>query len=542
MLSISINEVINLYDLLIINGKIVDGTSNPWFYGDIAVKDGKIVEVGFLKERKAKRVIDATGLFVCPGFIDIHSHSDLEPMANYRCESKVRQGVTTEVVGNCGDSAAPAFGQAYEDQRKASEEYGLKLTWQTVKEYLDALQNSKPSINYVTLVGHGTIRKSVMGYENRKPTIDELEKMKELVKQAMEEGAFGISTGLIYPPGSFAEMEEIIELCKVVANYQGYYATHMRNEGDRLEQSMTEAIEIGRQAKISVQISHHKAFGKQNYGKVEKTLRMIEEARKNGIDVACDLYPYTATATSLASILPNWAHEGGKEKMLERLRDKKIRAKIAQEVDPVQRRISGYENLFISYVSTDANRLCEGKSVQQIADQLIKEPIDVILDLIIEEKAHVGMIRFAMDEEDVKKVISSPYSMIGSDGSALAPYGILSKGHPHPRNYGTFPRVLARYVRDLGLIRLEEAIRKMTSFPAQRLGLTDRGLIKPNMAADIVAFDFDKVKDTATYEEPKRYPEGIEYVIVNGVITVENGEHTNSRAGKVLRKNSKEKF
>ncbi|AEH51387.1 N-acyl-D-amino-acid deacylase family protein [Pseudothermotoga thermarum] len=527
-----------MFDLLIINGKIIDGTSNPWFYGDIAVKDGKIIQVGFIKEKKAKRIIDVSGLFVCPGFIDIHSHSDLEPMANYRCESKVRQGVTTEVVGNCGDSAAPVFGQAYEDQKKATEEYELKLTWQIVAQYLDALQNSKPSINYAMLIGHGTIRKSVMGYDNRKPTADELEKMKELVKQAMEEGAFGISTGLLYPPGSFADVEEIIELCKVVAKYGGYYATHMRSEGDWLEQSVAETIEIGKQANISVQISHHKAFGKQNYGKVEKTLRMIEQARKNGIDVTCDVYPYTATSTSLASILPSWVHEGGKEKMLERLKNNEIRRKIAEQIDPVQRRISGYENLYISYVSSDKNKWCEGKSVQQIAHQLNKEPIDVVLDLIIEEKAHVGMIRFAMDEEDVKKVISSPYSMIGSDGSALAPYGILSKGHPHPRNYGTFPRVLARYVRELEVISLEEAIRKMTSFPAQRLGLSDRGLIKPNMAADIVVFDFDKVKDTATHEEPKRYPEGIEYVIVNGVITVEKGEHTDARVGKVLRKNS----
>ncbi len=525
-----------MHDILITNGRIIDGTANPWFYADIAVDDGKIVDIGFLKGRKAKRIIDAAGLFVCPGFIDIHSHSDLEPMVNYRCESKLRQGVTTEVVGNCGDSAAPIFDQAFEDQKRAAQDYGLQVCWHTVSEYLSNLEASRPSINYATLVGHGTLRKSVLGYENRKPTAEELERMKQLLWQAMEDGAFGLSTGLIYPPGSFADTDEIIELCKVVSQFGGYYATHMRSEGDKLEQSVAESIDVGRIARIAVQISHHKAVGRSNFGKVEQTLKMIEEARKIGIDVSCDVYPYTATATSLAAILPGWVHEGGKEKLLERLKNEKIRQKIAQEIDPVQQKMSGYENLYISYVSTEKNRWCEGKSVHYIADQLGKSPIYAIFDLIVEEKAQVGMIRFCIDEEDIKRVIASEYSIIGSDGSALAPYGILSKGHPHPRNYGTFPRILSRYVKELKVVSLEQAIRKMTSFPAQRLGLLDRGMIKRGMSADIVIFDLEKVKDMATYDCPKNYPEGIVYVIVNGSVTIENGEHTGSRTGQVLRK------
>ncbi|MCG0276218.1 MAG: D-aminoacylase [Thermosediminibacteraceae bacterium] len=525
-----------MYDIVILNGRVVDGTGNPWFYADIAVTKGRIMAVGRLKNFRAKKVLDASGLFVTPGFIDIHSHSDLEPMVNYKCESKVRQGVTTEVVGNCGDSAAPVLGQAYEEQRRSARDlYGIDAGWNTVAEYLEALERARPSINYAMLAGHGTIRKSVMGYERRQPTPEEMRRMKVLLKEAMEQGAFGLSTGLIYPPGSFAETGEIVELCRVAAENGGIYATHMRDEGERLEEAVEEAIAIGEKAGIPVEISHHKACGMSYFGKVERTLLMIKEARERSIDVTCDVYPYMATATGLTSIVPDWAHEGGIEKLIHRLQDKILRERIKKEADPIQKALSGYENVYITYVATEANRRFQGKSLEEVGAILNKNPLDAALDLIVEERGQVGMIRFAMDEEDVKKVLTSPFSMIGSDGSALAPYGILSGSHPHPRNYGTFPRVLARYVREQGILTLEEAVRKMTSFPARRLGLWDRGIIMEGMAADIVIFDLDKVKDMATYENPKTYPKGIVHVIVNGVPVISEGKHTGARPGRVLR-------
>ncbi len=526
-----------MFDLLILNAMIIDGTSSSWFYGDIGIDKDKISAIGNLKRHKARRVIDAKGLFVSPGFIDIHSHSDFHAIVNYRCESKVRQGVTTEVVGNCGYSLAPLLGEALQESRRSHlESYGIEAGWETVEEYLQVLEKSRPSINYATLVGHGTIRKSVMGYERREPTKEELAKMKRLLDQAMRDGAFGMSTGLIYSPGSFAKTEEIIQLCKVVAKRNGIYTTHMRSESEYLEESVLESIEIGEKSKVAVQISHHKACGRKYFGKVNKTLQMIQQARSKGIDVTCDVYPYTATATDLDAILPDWVHEGGIQKLLERLTDKNTREKIKKQIDPVQKAMSGYENLYVTYTFTEKNKQFQGKSIAEISKILNKDPLDTAFDLIVEERSRVGMMRFAMDEEDVKKVISSPFSMIGSDGSALSVDGVLSHGHPHPRNFGTFPRVIARYVKELKTITLEQAIYKMTSFPARRIGLFDRGIIRPNMAADIVIFDFDRIQDTATYEEPKKYPQGIVYVIVNGEPVIFESEHTFARAGKILRK------
>ncbi|WP_041083510.1 N-acyl-D-amino-acid deacylase family protein [Thermotoga profunda] len=526
-----------MYDLLILNAMIIDGTSSPWFYGDIGIVGEKISAIGDLKRCKARKIIDVKGLFACPGFVDIHSHSDFHTLVDNKCESKIRQGVTTEVIGNCGYSLAPLLGEALEESRKSHFElYGIEAGWQTVEEYLQALERSRPSVNYAMLVGHGAIRKSVMGYEKRDPTEEELSRMKKLLDQAMKQGAFGMSTGLIYSPGSFAKTGEIIELCKVVAKRNGIYTTHMRSESEYLEESVLESIEIGEKSKVSVQISHHKACGRKYFGKVNKTLEMIKEARSRGIDVTCDVYPYTATATDLDAILPDWVHEGGIQKLIERLKDKNIREKIKKQIDPVQKAMSGYENLYITYTFTEKNKQFQGKSIAEISKILNKDPLDTAFDLIVEEKSKVGMMRFAMDEEDVKKVISSPFSMIGSDGSALSVDGVLSHGHPHPRNFGTFPRVIARYVKEFKVITLEQAIYKMTSFPARRVGIFNRGIIRPKMAADIVIFDFDKIQDLATYENPKHYPQGIIHVIVNGEPTIFETEHTKARAGKILRK------
>ncbi|MCR4430242.1 MAG: D-aminoacylase [Tepidanaerobacteraceae bacterium] len=526
-----------MLDIIIKNGKIVDGTGNPWFYADIAVKDGKIAAVGKMEEAEAREVIDAKWLVVSPGFIDIHSHSDLEPMVNFRCESKARQGVTTELVGNCGDSAAPVFGMSYDQQKEYIDgHYDITSNWHTVDEYLSKMDRAKPSINYATLVGHGTLRKTVMGYERRPATKEELCRMKDLLREALRQGAFGMSTGLIYPPGCFADTGELIEISKVMAEEGGIYATHMRDEGEKLEEAVAEAIEIGRKAGVPVEISHHKACGRSYFGRVEKTLKMMEEARVEGIDVTCDVYPYTATATGLASIIPDWAHEGGMEKLLDRIQDKTLREKIKEETHPVQMALSGYENIHVSYVGSEENRKYQGASLADIGRQLGKDPLDAALDLILEEKGEVGMIRFAMDEADVKMVLSHRLSMIGSDGSALAPYGMLGKGHPHPRNYGTFPRVISRYCREFKAISLEDAVKKMTYLPACRMGLSDRGLLKEGMAADIAIFDFENIRDTATYENPHSYPDGIKYVIVNGITVIRDGEHTGERPGKALRR------
>nr|WP_041075423.1 D-aminoacylase [Thermotoga caldifontis] len=526
-----------VYDVLVVNGMVVDGTRNPWFYADLAIENGKIVEVGKLGRRKAKIVINAKGMFVCPGFIDIHSHSDFSAFVNPFCESKLRQGVTTELVGNCGYSLAPLLGDALEETKQYYRDmYGVEAGWQTVQDYLNALQDAKPAINYATLVGHGTVRKSVMGYENRKPTPEEMKKMKKLVAESMRQGAFGMSTGLIYPPGSFADIDEIVELCEVVHRYNGFYATHMRSESARLIESVQETIGIGKKSKVSVQISHHKACGEKYFGKVKETLRMIEQARVEGYDVTCDVYPYTATSTDLDAILPDWVHEGGLEKMLERLRDAKIRERIKQQIDPVQKAMGGYDKIHISYVFSEKNKPFQGKILSEIAKVLNKDPLETAFDLILEERGRVGMIRFAMDEEDVKLVIKSPYSMIGSDGSALSVSGPLSHGHPHPRNFGTFVRVLARYVREQKLLSVEEAVWKMTGFPARKIGLFDRGILRPKMVADIVVFDLEKVQELATFEDPKRYPEGIVHVLVNGVVVLRDGQFTGERPGKVLRK------
>lgn len=526
-----------MYDVLIRNGMVVDGTNSPWFYADLAIENGKIVEMGKLSRRKAKLVIDARGMFVCPGFIDIHSHSDFSAFVNPFCESKLRQGVTTELVGNCGYSLAPLIGGALEETKSYYREmYGVEAGWQSVSEYLDALQRAKPAINYAMLVGHGTIRKSVVGYESRRPTAEEMRRMKGLVAQSLRQGAFGLSTGLIYPPGSFAETDEIVELCRVVAKYNGFYATHMRSESARLIESIAETIEIGKRSEVSVQISHHKACGEKYFGKVKETLKMIEQARNEGYDVTCDVYPYTATATDLDAILPDWVHENGTEKMLERLRDQKIREKIKQQIDPIQKAMGGYDKIHITYVVSEKNKPFQGKSLTEIAKALKKDPLEAAFDLILEERGRVGMMRFAMDEEDVKLVIKSPYSMIGSDGSALSIGGVLSQGHPHPRNFGTFVRVLARYVRELKLLSVEEAVWKMTSFPARKIGLLDRGILRPKMAADIVIFDLDRVQELATFEDPKRYPKGIVHVLVNGVVVLRDEELTGERSGRVLRK------
>jgi len=533
-----------MFDIIIKNAYVIDGTGSRRFKRDIGIEGSKIGKIGNLNSEKTVQTIDASGLAVSPGFIDMHSHSDFTLLINPKAESKIRQGITTEVIGNCGGSAAPLDETLKEEIRKTRpilEEVGLELNWSTMEEYLDRLEKQGIAVNVVPLVGHENIRVSAMGFDNRAPTETELEEMKKQVAKTMIEGAFGMSTGLIYPPSCYAKTDELIELSKIVANYGGIYASHIRGEGDTLFISVKEAITIGEKARMSVEISHHKAGGRANWGKVKETLRMIDEARSKGIDVTCDVYPYTAGSFGLASMLPHWAHEGGSEKLFERLKHPKIREKLRKDMEegtpewgsPLK--AAEWDATIIA--RSKKHPEFEGKSVKEIARSKELDPFEFVFDLLIEESAAVSVVRFAMREKDVKLVMQHPFSMIGTDSSAASPYGVLGQGKPHPRGYGTFPRVLGKYVREKKILTLENAVRKMTSLPARKLGLKDRGLVKEGMHADITIFNPETILDRATYIEPHQYPEGIEYVLVNGEVTIERNAHTELLAGKVLRKN-----
>lgn len=525
-----------MYDILIKNGQIVDGTGSPWFYGNVAVKDGKIAALGQV-ERPAKEVIDADGKVVSPGFIDFHTHSDVTLLINPKAESKIRQGVTLEVTGHCGSSPAPLVGEAVEEERAAlRKEYGYELCWESFGEWLGQLERQGTAVNVVAFVGHGVIRRAILGYENRKPTAEEMRAMQALLAQALEDGAFGMSTGLIYTPGCFADTAELIELSKVLKTYGALYTSHIRDEEFHLVEAVEEAIAIGAGAGVPVQISHHKVGGQSNWGMVNKTLAMIDEARARGLDVTVDQYPYVATSTGLDSIIPDWAHEGGKKAMRERLTHPEIRRQLLAEVTTHQIRKGGWDKIYVASVFKEENKPFEGKNIAEIAEITGKHPCDAAFDLLLDEDFDVAMVRFAMCEEDVKTIMKYPGAMVGSDGWALAPYGTLSRGKPHPRSYGTFPRILGKYVREEKVISLEFAVKKMTGLPAGRLKLWDRGLLRPGYYADITVFDAETIMDKATYTDPHQYPVGIEYVIVNGQIVIDHDEHRGILPGKVLRR------
>ncbi|KON30269.1 hypothetical protein AC482_04365 [miscellaneous Crenarchaeota group-15 archaeon DG-45] len=523
------------YDLLIEGGRVIDGAGNPWFEADVGVVGDRIEAVGRLGVAGGERRIDARGLMVAPGFIDIHSHSDYTVLIDPRAESKVRQGVTTEVVGNCGSSAAPMN----ESVREYRERYmraqlgeEFDFSWSSMEDYLGLIDARGASFNVVALVGHGTVRENVMGYEDRPPTPAELEAMRRLVAEAMEDGAWGMSTGLIYPPSCYADTGEIAELARVVAERGGVYFSHIRGEGETLLEAVEEAIEIGERAGVPVQIAHFKASGREYWGKTEGSLRLVEEGRRRGIDVTFDQYPYVASSTGLTSLLPHWAHEGGATRLLERLRNPESRRRIAE--DPAT---STRDPETVMVVFARNHPEYEGKTISEIAGLEGKEPSEAVFDLLLAEEAQVSIVSFGMSEDDVRRVMRSPYMMVGSDGRAVAPRGILGMGKPHPRYYGTFPRVLGHYVRE-GVLSLQEAVRKMTSMPAQRLGLRDRGLLREGFKADITIFDPDAVKDEATFTDPHRFASGIPWVIVNGTVVVDDHAHTGALPGRALRRNA----
>jgi N-acyl-D-amino-acid deacylase len=543
----------HIYETAILNGIIVDGSGNPWFKANIAIEDGRISAISRHEHFNAERVIDASGLIVAPGFIDIHSHSDVTLLVDPLAESKVMQGVTLEVVGNCGSSAAPVVGDfAVKRMRRRLAEYNLNLEWSSVGEYLSFMEHRGVSVNVAMLVGHGQIRSCVMGFEAREPTLSELEEMKLLLRDSLENGAFGMSSGLVYAPGRFAKTDELMELCRVVAEYNGLYATHIRGERETIIEAVSEALYIAEKSGVRLQLSHHPPkIGA--YGKSVETLKMIEDARGRGLDVACDFHPYTAGSTSLSALLPAWAQEGGFERIIERLRDPVIRVKIRE--DMIREPIPGpgpcglvkrglWNMIFLS--ECNVNKDLIGKSFDEIAKLRGKDPFEAYFDILLEENLSGSIIGFYYDENDIRNVAVSPYSMVGSDGYALAPRGVLVREGGHPRSYSTFPMVIRKYVRgesrsellyDRGdkIMSLETAIMKMTSLPASRLNIHDRGLIRVGFQADICIFDYNRISDLSTYYNPQVFPVGVEYVIVNGVIVVDRGRHTGAKPGKVLR-------
>jgi N-acyl-D-amino-acid deacylase len=519
-------------DLIIRNGKLVDGTGNPWQYGDLAIRGDKIVAMGKLPPLKSPREIDAKGLIVSPGFIDMHSHSDYLLLEDGRGQSKIRQGVTTEVLGE-GGSAGPYVGKLNPPQKTVR---GRTERWTRLGEYFDLIDREKVSPNVVSHVGLGNIWRCVMGNSHARPTPAQLEEMKALVDQAMRDGATGLSCSLAMPPDSLATTDDLVELCKVVAKHGGIFVAHIRNEGTEVFAAIREVIEIARRAGITVEILHIKIADQSLWGKMVDVVKLVEGARKEGLNVAADVYPYTRGNNNLSSIIPPWAHEGGNAAMLARLKDPKEREKMKKDIT---KGIPGWYNHYTA-VGGDWGRMLvnagayKGLTMNRILGDRAKkkspaqDPIDEFFDFLIEERGSVSTVYDHHSEKDMNLALIQPWCSIGSDGLAYAAEGPLRRDQPHPRSFGTFPRVL-------GLLKLEEAVRKMTSMNAAKLGIYDRGILRPGMKADVTLFDFDRVIDRATYEDPFHYPEGIEYVLVNGEVVLDRGKHTGALPGKALR-------
>ncbi len=540
------------YDTLIRGGRIIDGTGNPWYAGDVAIRADRIVAIGKLPNATARRVIDAGGMVVSPGFIDMLGQSETALLIDNRSVSKLAQGITSEITGE-GGSIAPQNALTIAAAQPSLDPYHLKIDWTTLDDYWHRLAKKGTPINIGTYVGAAQVREAVLGDVNRAPTPEELEKMKALVEQAMQQGALGISTALIYPPGHYAKTEELIELAKVAARYGGIYATHMRSEGQNEVAAVHEALRIGEEAHIPVEIFHLKVSGKSRAGKMVDIVRMIQQARDRGQDVMADMYPYLAGATALASSLPPWVADGGMDKLLERLRDPAVRQRIKTEMSATGERT--WENLYLdaggapgvmvaSVVNPELKQYT-GKTVAEIAQaqkvadgksaQHSKDPLDALMDFVLADKGLSGALYFIASEEDLQTGLRQPWTSIGLDANELSLDGPLFEPHTHPRSFGSMPRFLGHYVRDLQLMPLEQAIRKITSLPAQREHLTGRGLIKEGFFADITIFDPDNIIDKATYTQPAQLAEGVKYVIVNGQVAFENGKSTGAMPGKALK-------
>ena len=526
------------YDIVISGGRVVDGTGNPWFLADVGIRGGRIAAIGALcgparRMCPAKRTIDAAGLFVTPGFIDLLGQSEITVLVDGRAESKIRQGITSEVTGE-GGSVAPQNERTLPELQEDLKPYGIQPDWRTLTEYFARFERQGSAINLGTNVGAAQVRKAVLGSENRAPSPAELDQMRALVEQAMQQGALGISTALIYSPGTYAKTEELVELSKVAARYGGIYSTHMRSEGAGIFTALDEAFRIGREAGLPVHIYHLKAAGSAVWGKMGEVVARIDQARAGGLEVTANLYGYRAGANGLSANLPSWALEGGTEKTLARLRDPATRAKIKAAMAGRFREYMA-RDILINAVANEKLRGLQGKRLDEIARERGKDPVDVMFDILIEDRLQTGQITFMMQEPDIEKAFVQPWLAFGCDYGAVRPDGVLGQERAHPRAYGNYPRLLGRYTRDQHLLPLEQTIRKMTSLAAQIMRIEDRGVLRPGMWADVTVFDYAKLHDVASYENPNQYSEGIRYVVVNGELVLDDGTMTAARPGRPIR-------
>ncbi len=528
------------YDVIIRNGHIIDGTGSPWYSGDIAIRDGRIAAIGDLSHSQATRTIDAAGRVVAPGFIDMLGQSETTILADAHVPSKIFQGITTEITGE-GDTVAPQNDSTLAEMNTECQHYGVTCEWHTLAEYFARLQKQGMGINLGTYVGATQVRRVVIGDNDVQATPAQLDQMKSLVSQAMREGALGVSSALEYPPAPYASTDELIALASVASQYGGIYATHMRNEGDGEMEALAETARIAREAHIPVEIFHLKTAGKPNWGKMPQVVAFIDKARSEGLDIEADTYAYTAWANGMSAFIPPWAHDGGNEKLIERLRDPKMRARIRKDMETPSKswdnewqEIAGPEGVLLCELHNPDLAQFEGKTLADVAKAWKEDPIDALFDLLIKDDGNVGVADFGMNEPDIEFALKQPWVSVDNDASGESPTGVFARFHPHPRTYGTFPRILRKYVREEHLLTLPDAIRKFSALPAQREHLADRGVLKDGMWADVVIFDPAKVRDLATYANPQQLSVGMDYVLVNGVPVIADGKMTGELPGKVI--------
>ena len=534
------------FDVLIVHGRIVDGTGSPWYSGDVGIRAGKIAAIGNLAGSKAKQTIDAHGQVVAPGFIDMLGQSELTILVDPRLPSKIFQGITTEITGE-GNSVAPLNDAILASDRAGYEHYHITPDWRTLRQYFGRLEKQGIGINLASYVGATSVRRMVLGDADVQPTAAQLDEMKDLVRQGMRDGAVGLSTALQYAPAPYAKTDELIALASVAGQSGGIYATHMRSEGDSVLQSIDESARIGREAHLPVEIWHLKAAGKSNWGKMPQIVARLDEARAAGVDISANTYAYTAWFNTFSAFVPPWAHDGGDAKLVERLKDPAMRARIrkdmlspgkdsaGEEWDNEWQEIPGPEAIQIAVVQNPELLPLQGKRLSEVAALWKEDAIDALFDLLIKDGAFTNVAVFGMDEPDVLLALKQPWMSIDNDSSGTAPEGLLGTEHPHPRAYGTFPRILRKYVREEKQLALSDAIRKFSALAAQRMRLTDRGVLKLGMWADVVIFDPEKITDKATFESPNQLSEGMEFVLVNGVPVIADGKMTGALPGKVLR-------
>jgi len=528
------------YDLVIANGHIIDGTGSPWYAGDVAITSGRIAAIGNLAHASRKRTIDAHGMIVAPGFIDMLGQSELTVLVDPRLPSKIFQGITTEITGE-GNSVAPMNDAIVKEEQPQFHHYEIKPDWRTFQQYFARAQKQGIGINMGHYIGATTVREMIIGYDDRAPSADELKRMQAVVAEAMQQGALGLSTSLQYPPAPYAHTDELVALATTAAQYGGVYATHMRSEGDAEMAALEETFRIGAEAHIPVEIFHLKVSGQRNWGRAQLVIRSIEAARARGVDVAADTYAYTAWENSFSAFIPPWAHDGGSDALIARLKDPAMRARIRQDMltpsmewDNEWLEIKGPQDILITAVVNKELVKYQGRRFSEIAEEWHEDPIDAICDFLIKDLAGTSVAVFGMDEPDVRLILQQPWVSVDNDAAGASLEGLLATEHPHPRAYGAFPRILHKYVRDEHALTLGDAIRKFSALPAQREHLIDRGVLKLGMWADVVVFDADKIHEVATFEDPNQLSIGMKYVLVNGIPVIDMGRMTGALPGQIL--------